>query len=203
MNINHTGSGILPIYIHNNIPYFVIIKLKNGVYSDPGGKLEPNVSLLENATKELYEETCGLIKIDDNKIKKSNYQSIKINYSTDKYYQSNIIIINSAINFKLYYKNLIECNKFRFNPYSESVKISLIKVSELNYDILKKNINSRLKMIFISILKKYKTGEYFYSDIKNKIKPIYLEKIITNPKSYEYPTHKKIHIKNLYSYHLI
>lgn len=203
MNINYTGSGILPIYILNNIPYFIIIKLKNGVYSDPGGKLEPNISLLENASKELYEETCGLINIDNKKLKKSNYHSIKISYSKDKYYQSNILIINSLINFKLYYKNLIECNKFKFNPFSESTKISLIKVSELNYDILKKNLNPRLKLIIVSILKKYNTGNNFYSEIKNKIKPIYLTKVITNPKSHEYITNKKIHIKNLYSYHLI
>jgi hypothetical protein len=203
MTINYTGTGILPIYIYNNIPYFIIIKLKNGVYSDPGGKLEPNISLLENASKELYEETCGLINIDNKKLKKSNYHSIKISYSKDKYYQSNIIIVNSLIDFKLYYKNLIECNKFNFNPFSESTKISLIKLSDLNYDILKKNLNRRLKLIIVSILKKYNTGTNFYLKIKNKIKPIYLTKIITNPKSHEYITNNKIHIKNLYSYHLI
>lgn len=199
----YTGSGILPIYIYNNIPYFVIIRDTNGIYSDPGGRLEPNISLLRNATKELYEETCGLIKIDDNKLKKSNYQSINIAYSNDKYYQSNIIIINSKIDFKLYNKNLIECNKFKFNPFSESDKIHLLKISMINYSILKKNLHPRLKSIIISILKKYDNIYNFYNMIIKKIKPVYLDKNITNPISHEYATNKKIQIKNLYSYHLI
>ena len=206
MNSNkiYTGSGILPIYIYNDIPYFVIVRLNNDMYSDPGGKLEPNTSLIKNATKELYEETCGLIKLEDSKLKKSNYQSIRINYSKDKYYQSNIVIINSKIDFKLYNKNLIECNKFRFNPFTESNKIHLIKLSMINYDILKKNLytilNPRLKLIIVSILKKYDNIYNFYNHIIKKIKPLYLEKIITNPISYEYETHKKIQIKNLSSF---
>jgi hypothetical protein len=204
MNNNkiYTGSGILPIYIYNNIPYFVIVRLTNGIYSDPGGKLEPNTSLLKNATKELYEETCGLIKLEDNKLKKSNYHSIRINYSKDKYYKSYIVVLNSKIDFELYNQNLLECNKFRFNPFSESNKIHLIKLSMINYDILKKNLhlNPRLKLIILSILKKHDNIHNFYNYYIKKIKPLYLKKEITNPISYEYATHKKIQIKNLSSF---
>jgi len=202
MNNNkiYTGSGILPIYIHNMIPYFVIVKLNNGIYSDPGGKLEPDISLLKNATKELYEETCGLIKLKDKLLKKQNLITIDINYNKNKYYKSHIVIINSKIDFKLYEKNLIQCTKFKFNPFAESNKIHLIKLSEINYEILKKNLHPRLKLIIVSILKKYNTMYNFYNDIIKKIKPIYLKQQITNPISYEYYLHKKIHIKNLASF---
>ena len=203
MNTNnkiYTGSGILPIYVYNNIPYFVIIKLNNGIYTDPGGKLEPKITLLDNASKELYEETAGLIKLDNKKIR-SNFIKNDTKYNKNKYYRSHIVIIDSQLNLqsysKLYEKNLEKCNKFRFNPFSETIQIKFIKLSTINYDILKKNLHPRLKLIIVSLLKKYENMINFYNKIKYIIKPLYLEKIITNPISYEYNYNKKINITNL------
>lgn len=196
--MNYTGSGILLIYLLNNIPYFIIIKDTYNLYGDTGGKLEENLSILKNALKELYEETCGLLYIDIKKINEKNYLKIDIKYKHNSYYQTNIFIIDSKIDFDLYKKNLIKCNKFNFNPFSESIKIKLLPLSKIYIKyIFKQKFNYRFKYILYTIIKKYSSIKKFYEEMKNKITPIYLKKSTTNAQTYEYDTNKKINIKKL------
>ena len=216
----YSGAGVIPITIIDNKPYFILFELNKNILTDAGGKIEGNISIIKTASRELFEESAGLINIDDNILDKNSvYLNIK---NKDTYYRCYFIIIKFQDNHleKTYNDNLDKINKFKFNPFSETKNIKLISLentdfinnsvlinsklnnkvnnkvnSKLNYNYLIK----RTKDIFIKIHKKCFDFNDFYNKIK-KLQIIKLNKKNITINTYEYNSFKQITIDNLTTY---
>ena len=232
--MKYTGSGVIPIIIIDKKPYFILfnsskrlITVKNDskinskhknlprqILTDAGGTIEQNKKQIETASRELFEESSGLINIDTNILKKNSvYLNIKNLDKTskyfNKYYRIYFIIIDNIENLNDFYLNLQKFRKYSFNPFVETFKINLIKLkySKLENNIIVKTnnnedriLNQRLTRIYNVILEKFKNLNNFYEVIKTKINPIKLEKQIIDVNTYEYYTHKNIKVKNIITY---
>ena len=199
-----TGSGVLPICIIDKKPYLITFTSSRGIITDAGGKKEARDTILYTACRELFEESAGLIFINENDLENN---SIYIDLKNDnKYYRSYFIIIND-IDITYYDKNLEKFKKFNFNPFTETHGIKLMnlnnidlddnKIKMTSIDNYKLALGSRLTHIIKRILKKYKKINIFYKNLKNNIDIIKFKKIIHNIKSYEYDTYKKIKINKI------
>lgn len=204
---NYNGSGIIPLLYFENKLYFIFFIFYNNVITDAGGRKETGDDILETAERELYEESCGLLKLhnlDD------NYIYIDIS-NKGKYYRSHFIIIEN-IDTKYYDLNLNKIAQYKNNPFLETKGIVLIQTDFLleknNQYFMKNNeekyfmLSNRLKQIMKKIIKRYKSLNKFNEEIikllitkKNKLKK---KKI--NISTYEYNTHKKIKIDNITTY---
>jgi hypothetical protein len=203
----YSGSGIIPIIIIDNKPYFVLFYLKKNIVTDAGGRIEYNNSVLNTASRELFEESAGLINISENTLDSNSfYIDIK---NEDKYYRSYIIIIDS-INTDDYYKNLNKINKFKFNPFSETHGIRLISldyIDFINNDIIMHTntdkiviLSKRTKHIIKKIYNKFDDFKIFFKKISKSLNIIKLNKTIISTESYEYASKKKIKIHDLITY---
>ncbi len=203
----YTGAGVLPIFIFNKKPYIVTFTASKGIITDAGGKKEYRDNILFTASRELFEESAGLIKIDEKELKNNSlYIDIKNN---NTYYRSYFIIINN-INTTYYDKNLKKFKKFKFNPFTETHGIKLMKLDDINFDnnniILTSNndykllLASRLNTIIKKILKKYTNLITFYKYLKKNVNVIDFKKTILDIDTYEYNTEKNIKIKNITTY---
>jgi hypothetical protein len=201
---NYSGSGVLPIYILNKIPYIVTFTSSKGIITDAGGKKEYNDSIIYTASRELFEESAGLIKInEDDLTNNSVYIDLKHN---DKYYRSYFIIIND-IDTEYYDDNLKKFKKFKFNPFTETHGIKLMRLDNIDIDDNKIKLISnnnyklvlapRLNSIIKKVLKKYNNLNKFYKQIKKNINIINLKKNKLNIDTYEYDTKKNIKITNI------
>ena len=230
-----TGSGVIPIIIINKKPFFILFNssvklitvendskiiskhknLPRQILTDAGGKIEDNKKQIETASRELFEESSGLINIDTNILEKNSiYLNIKnLDKSSkyfNKYYRIYFIIIENIENLNDFYLNLKKFKKFSFNPFVETFKINLIKLNKFkkqeNNIVVKTNnnedriLNQRLTRIYNVILNKFNNIDNFYKVIKTKINPIKLEKQIIDVKTYEYYTHRNIKAKNIITY---
>ncbi len=202
-----TGSGVLPIFILDKTPYLITFTVSRGIISDAGGKKESSDNILNTACRELFEESAGLIHIDENNLENNSiYIDIKNN---NKYYRSYFIIIND-IDTTYYDENLEKFKKFNFNPFTETHGIKLMKLNNIDLDnnkIKMTNIDNyklilapRLTQIIKRIIKKYNKLNIFYKELKNNVDLIKLKKIKQNISSYEYDTYKKIKINNIISF---
>ena len=211
----YSGSGVIPITIIDNKPYFILFGLNKNILTDAGGKIEGINSIIKTASRELFEESAGLINIDDNILDKNSvYLDIK---NKDAYYRCYFIIIKFQDNHieKTYTDNLDKINRFKFNPFSETKNIKLISLedtkfinnsillnSKLNNSKLNNNIHiliKRTKHIFIKIHKICVDLIDFYNKIK-KIQIIKLNKKNISINTYEYKSSKQITINNLTTY---
>ncbi len=203
----YTGSGILPIFILNKKPYLITFTMARGIINDAGGKKENNDSISYTACRELFEESAGLINIDEDQIKNNSlYFDLKNN---NKYYRLYTVIINN-IDTTYYDKNLKKFKEFNFNPFTETHGIKLMKLDSIiinnNQIILTSNndykllLAPRLNAIIKKILKKYNNLNAFYKYLKKNVDIIELKKTTLNIDSYEYNTNKKIKIKNITTY---
>jgi hypothetical protein len=201
---NYSGAGVLPIYILNKIPYIVTFTSSKGIITDAGGKKEYNDSIIYTASRELFEESAGLIKInEDDLTNNSIYFNLKHN---NKYYRSYFIIIDN-IDIEYYDDNLKKFKKFKFNPFTETHGIKLMRLDNIDIDnnqIKLISINNyklvlapRLNKIIKKILKKYNNLNTFYKQIKKNISVINLKKNKLNIDTYEYDTNKNIKITNI------
>ena len=203
----YTGAGILPIFIVNKKPYLITFTSSRGVITDAGGKKESNDTIIYTACRELFEESAGLINISEDDLNnKSVYIDIKYK---NKFYRSYFIIIDN-IDITYYNKNLKKLKKFKFNPFTETHGIKLMKLYDIymnNNEIKMTSINNyklllmpRLTTIIKKILNKYDKLNLFYKELNKNVDIINLKKIKHNIKSYEYYTYKKIKIKNITSF---
>ena len=106
----YSGSGVFLISRLVNEPIIFLIQEENNEYSDPGGKLEIDNNIIENAIRELQEETFSTfilnkedINDEESCILNSNYKSyyyyIDFNNDFIKVYKKNLEnIINKNIN---------------------------------------------------------------------------------------------------------
>lgn len=215
----YSGAGVIPITIIDDKPYFVLFTYNKDIITDAGGKIEGTNSIIKTATRELFEESAGLINIDDKILDENSvYLDIK---NKDTYYRCYFVIIRFLDNNleKVYIDNLEKFNKFKLNPFSETKGIKLISlentkfinnsiflISKVNGKVngkLNYNINyliKRTKDIFIKIHKKFVDFNDFYNKIKNKLKIIKLDKKNINIDTYEYNSSKKIKIDNIITY---
>lgn len=233
--MKYTGSGVIPIIIIDKKTYFILFNsfarlitvgndfqiiskhknLSKQILTDAGGKIEDNKKPLETASRELFEESCGLININENTLKNNSVYFNIINYDKNskyfnKYYRIYFIIIDNIENLNDFYLNFKKFKKFSFNPFVETFKINLIKLNKFkkleNNIIVKTNnnenriLNQRLTRIYNLILNKFNNFDNFYKVIKTKINPIKLKKNIIDVKTYEYYTHRNIKVKNIITY---
>lgn len=203
----YSGSGILPIMIINNKPYLITFLIYKNTVSDGGGKIEDN-SVKKTAIRELYEESAGLILLNNKDLLNSvNYNISKNN--NNKYYKSYILIIDK-IDIKCYNKNLIKFQKHTKNPYTETKEIILLNLDNIikyNNKLFLKDINNkiyilhdRLESIIKKIINEYGGLLNFYNYLHNKLKIIKLNKKKYNIKTYQYYTYKNLEINNITSY---
>lgn len=210
-----TGSGVIPIIIVNKKPFFILFNSSDKLITDAGGKIEENKNPLETASRELFEESSGLININENTLKNNSiYLNIKNldknSKHYNKYYRIYFVIIDKIENPDDFYLNFVKFKKFSFNPFVETFKINLIKINKFLKNegniIVKTNnnedriLNPRLTRIYNLILEKFNNFESFYKIVKKKLNPIKLEKKIIDVKTYEYYTHRNINIKNIITY---
>lgn len=137
------GSGILPIAKYQNRLYFLFGKehflTDNSRWSDFGGKIENQESIIDGAIREGYEETCGFLGSYDemrdliyNKylftIKSNNYTTyvyrMKYNKDLPKYFNNNFNFVCNNIN------NIV-CK----NGYYEKEEIRWFDINELKNNI--------------------------------------------------------------------
>jgi len=102
MNKYFSGAGIIPIIIYNDNPYFILFSCGKGLISDAGGTNESNDSIEQTAMRELFEESCGIININDKDLeKKSIYLDIfnqnKNNEFYKKLYRVYFILIDNIV----------------------------------------------------------------------------------------------------------
>ncbi len=203
----YSGAGVLPFIILNNIPYIITFTSSKGIITDAGGKKEHNDSIIYTASRELFEESAGLIDVSEDDLENN---SIFIdNKYNNKYYRSYFIIINN-IDITYYDKNLKKFKKFKFNPFTETHGIKLMNLNNINIDnnIIKMTsidnykllLAQRLTKIIKRVLKKYGKLTTLYKDLTKTVDIINLKKIKHNIKSYEYDTYKKIKIDNITSF---
>jgi hypothetical protein len=204
----YSGAGVIPITIIDDKPYFVLFAYNKDIITDAGGKIEHNNSIINTASRELFEESAGLINIDDKILDENSlYLNIK---NKDTYYRCYFVIINFPDNNfdKSYSDNLEKFNKFKLNPFSETKNIKLISLEDtkfINNSILlnNKKVNyliKRTKNIFIKIHKKFIDFADFYNKIKIKLEIIKLNKKNISVNTYEYNTLKEIKIDNITTY---
>ena len=202
-----TGAGVLPIFILNNKPYLITFTSSRGIISDAGGKKEKKDDVIYTACRELFEESAGLININEEELKNNSiYFDLK---NDDKYYRSYFTIIDN-IDIKYYDTNLEKFKKFNFNPFTETHGIKLMKLNDIYIDDNKIKMTSindyklllapRLNKIIKKALKKYNKLNLLYKDLKKNINIINLKKITQDIESYEYYTYKKIKINHITSF---
>ena len=119
------SCGALLFTLYNNEIHIVLGMEKNEWFPFKGTK-EPNESLKETAIREIYEETCGIVNL--------NNIYLNCNYSTKrKYYHIGLVFVNINILKKFYgqrnkYKNK-EGDNFAF---LEKSCIKLFNINELH-----------------------------------------------------------------------
>jgi hypothetical protein len=169
----YSGAGILPIFILNKKPYLITFTSSRGIISDAGGKKEKDDEVIYTACRELFEESAGLININEENLKNNSiYFDLK---NDDKYYRSYFTIIN-YIDIKYYDTNLEKFKKFKFNPFTETYGIKLMSLNNIendnnkikmttidNYKLL---LSPRLTQIIKKVIRKYNKLNLFYKDLK-------------------------------------
>jgi len=212
MNSKYTGAGIIPIIIYNKIPYFILFSSGKGIISDAGGTIENKDNLEDSAIRELFEESCGIIKISKNDLLKNSVYIDIINNHDKQLYRSHIIFINKIDLSDLlnYYTNLKKFKKFDRNPFTETYGIHLIKIEWIHYynnDIYMnthtdkiKLLNNRLKIIMKNIMNKFGNLDNFYDIVNKKIKKINLKQKKINIDTYSYKNNNKIYVDDVITY---
>ena len=74
--MRYSGSGIIPIVHINDKKHLVVFVSKSGLLTDAGGRIDLGETTLEASIRELYEESCTLIKLDKELVDKSNFLDI-------------------------------------------------------------------------------------------------------------------------------
>jgi hypothetical protein len=214
---NYSGSGIIPIITYNKKVYFILFSCGKGLISDAGGTIESNDSIEQTAIRELFEESCGIININDKDLeKKSVYLDIfnqnKNNEFYKKLYRAYFILIDNINLSELlhYYVNLKKFKPYDRNPFTETYGIHLIKLDWIHYyneyiymnthtDKLKL-LNMRLSIIMSTIIDIYGDFDNFYDKIIKKIKKIKLNKKLINIDTYSYKNNSKINVNNIITF---
>lgn len=208
----YAGAGIIPIIIHNNKPYFVMFMLNKGTLTDAGGKVEDNTSVLDTATRELYEESAGLFNINSSILDKNSMYLDTI-YKDNLYYRVYFVIFNNfnITDTKYYYDNLKKIKEEKFNPFSETRNICLmsfdyihfVKDNGNNIILMNDHLNQVLELsprttrIIKTIYNNFKDQYNFFDKLLKKINKITLKKLKKTVKSYTYNDYHKITIKDL------
>ena len=202
----YSGAGVIPIVIIRNKPYFVLFMLNRGKLTDAGGRIEDSTSIIDTASRELFEESAGLFNINSNILHNNSvYIDIK---NDDKYYRSYISIIDK-FDKDYYYTNLKKIRKYIYSPFSETRDIQLISLEYIHFinNIwmnTKTNkillLSNRTSKILERIHNKFNNLKDFFVQISTKINPIELKLKKIEIESYTYSDHKKFSITNLDTY---
>jgi len=110
-------AGILPIILSpNNIPYILLGTERSGQLNILGGQVNPNESHTSCASRELFEETIGLLNIPEDYLSKlpPSYRIGGNDTVFIVFYPVNNYLLNLPQNFN-YRQN--ELKKIRYNDY--------------------------------------------------------------------------------------
>ena len=209
----YSGAGVIPIIIHNNKPYFVMFMLNKGTVTDAGGRIEHNTTVLNTASRELYEESAGLFNINPSVLDK-NSMYLDITHKDNLYYRSYFVLLNNfnVSDIDYYYDNLKKIKKEKHSPFSETRNICLIsfdyihimKNSNNNIVILMNDyfgkiyeLSGRTGLIMRTIGDNFKDLNDFYDKISKQIKFIDLKIKKKDANTYTYGNHTDIKIEGL------
>lgn len=130
--LKYSGSGVFLISLLENEPIIFLIQEKNNEYSDPGGQLETENNIIENAIRELQEETFSTFILNKEGINDEESCILNTNYKSYYYY------IQFNNDFIKEYKKNLKCiiNKNINNVWKETKNMLYFKLNDI------KNINS-------------------------------------------------------------
>jgi hypothetical protein len=209
----YSGAGVIPIIIHNNKPYFILFMLNKGTITDAGGRIESNVSVIDTAARELYEESAGLFNIKPS-ILNTNSMYLDIKHKNNLYYKVYFVLFNNfnITDIDYYYDNLKKIKKEKHNPFSETRNICFISLEYVHFMKNQNNnlimlmndhvnhvyeLSGRTGLIIKTIRNNFSDLFDFYDKLSKKINIINLKRIKTNVTSYTYGDHLDIIINDL------
>ena len=209
----YSGAGVIPIITHKNKPYFVMFMLNKGTITDAGGRIEDNVSVLDTAARELYEESAGLFNINPSVLDK-NSMYLDIKHKDNLYYRVYFIIFNNfSVSDIIYYNNnLKKIKKEKHSPFSETRNICLMSVDYIHLGYSKSNhlitfmnthinqvfeLSGRTGLVIHTLINNFDDLNEFYYKISEKINLINLKREKNIVETYTYGEHKDIIIENL------
>lgn len=145
-----TRAGII-LYNYNkygDLYFYMGIDTKSKDYTDFGGGIKKNETILKGAIREYNEETLNILMLDEKKIENSIM-----------YYDSSMAIIFVEYNFDYdYIHTKFIKNKMYNNKYNELYDFIKIKYDNFIYMLYNtNNIYIRVNNFIINILQKYKT----------------------------------------------
>ena len=204
----YTGSGVIPIIIKDNKLHLILFLLNKGTLTDAGGRIEKQKSIIDTASRELFEESAGLFNINSRTIDKNSLYVDISGYSTDRYRTYIILFDNLDNSYIDYYKNnLIKIKMENHNPFSETCGIYLIPFDNINFidnntfaNTLTNEtiiISDRTAKIIKKIYDICENSNNFYDVLIKNIKPIHIKKHKTDIITYTYREHKNITITDL------
>jgi hypothetical protein len=204
----YSGAGVIPIIIRDNKPHLILFMLNRGSLSDAGGRVEKKTSVIDTASRELFEESAGLFNIDS-KIIDNNSVHVDISgYNTDSY-RSYLILLNNFDNTytKYYDSNLSKIKTEKYNPFSETRGIYIIPIDNIhiidNHTFVNTQdnqvivVSSRTSKIIQKIYNICQNFDNFYDKLIKTLKPIDIKKEKIDITTYTYREHKTINIKEL------
>ena len=204
----YSGAGVIPIIIIDNKPHLILFMLNRGSLTDAGGRIEKQTSIIDTASRELFEESAGLFNISSKILDKNSVYIDITGYDTD-YYRSYLIILNNFdITYIDYYNsNLLKIKTEKYNPFSETRGIYLISLDNIhvidNHTFVNTQdnqiivVSGRTSKIIQKIYDICQNFDNFYDKIIKTVKPINIKKDKTDITTYTYKDHKTIDIKDL------
>lgn len=173
--MDHSGAGILIIESYKGRKVITLFGMKNGEFSDPGGKKDPGESIEHTAYRETREETLNLITLKPEELEKIGRPI------TLKEYLCFVIYVE-GINHQDYNHNKQLVNRCRPSSWKETNTIARFDVKEMMNTIYgkrltAKDINGGIRKIRKRTLELIEKSE---SIIKGFTQPYKLEKYHVN-----------------------
>lgn len=144
-----TGAGVVLLEVNKrndeNINMVLVREISGGKYTEPGGSREKNVSILETARNELYEETAAYVWFP--KVSLLNQGNNWIDVRNRKY-RVYIILIDELI-FDDYYDNYDNLDQLDFkSSFKETDVITRVSIKKLKKVVSGKGCDLEVKDIF-------------------------------------------------------
>lgn len=137
---SHNGAGVLLITIINNEKYIILAEERSHVYSDFGGRRDDGEDVALTASRELFEESRTMFKINPEKLGKQLYVD-KIN-KKDKKYRLYIVCTNNVQEYepddfkKVFHKNYKKA-KALGKHYMETNDVTFVSLDKIKKTISK------------------------------------------------------------------
>lgn len=151
MNSSYTGAGVLIIENYKKrIPSVILVQNKaSKELMDIGGgtSMTKDMNKIINlAVSEAHEETCGLIRLNNETIRNSDFKDVNANKIGSKIYRSYVLRIDN-ISTKLFDHNckLLHSTKGIPKHWKETLKLVHIPIDNIDFDTILDRGNNKLR----------------------------------------------------------